>query len=69
VELIAPIYDSKLKDKLWEFIDIMLQDNRLAWLLNEDGSYTQIVPQVGEDEKNTHTILMNKTPQREKALS
>ena len=69
VELISPIYDSKLKDKLWEFIDIMLQDNRLAWLLNEDGSYTQIVPQVGEDEKNTHTILMNKTLQREKALS
>ena len=69
VELIAPIYDNKLKDKLWEFIDIMFQDNRLAWLLNEDGSYTQIVPQSGEDEKNTHTILMNKTLQREKALS
>jgi len=69
VELITPIYDPKLKDKLWEFIDIMLQDNRLAWLLNEDGSYTQIVPEEGAEEKSTHAILMNKTIQREKALS
>lgn len=69
VELVTPIYDPKLKDKLWEFIDIMLQDNRLAWLLNEDGSYTQIVPKEGEEEKNTHAILMHKTLQREKALS
>jgi polyphosphate kinase len=69
VELITPIYDPKLKDKLWEFIDIMLQDNRLAWLLNEDGSYTQVVPEEGAEEKSTHAILMNKTIQREKALS
>jgi len=69
VELITPIYDPKLKDKLWEFIDIMLQDNRLAWLLNEDGSYTQVVPAEGAEEKSTHAILMNKTIQREKALS
>ncbi len=69
VELITPIYDPKLKDKLWEFIDIMLQDNRLAWLLNEDGSYTQVVPEEGTEEKSTHAILMNKTIQREKAHS
>ena len=68
VELITPIYDIKLKDKLWEFIDVMLEDNRLAWLLNEDGSYTQIVPEAGEEEKSTHAILMSSTLQREKAI-
>ena len=68
VELITPIYDIKLKDKLWEFMDVMLEDNRLAWLLNEDGSYTQIVPEAGEEEKSTHAILMSSTLQREKAI-
>jgi len=69
VELITPILDVKLKDKLWELLDIMLNDNRQAWVLNEDGSYTQKVPAEGEEERATHTILMNKTIQREKANS
>ena len=69
VELITPIYDVKLKDKLWEFIDVILHDNRQAWLLNEDGSYTQVSPKEGDEEKGTHSILMNKTIQREKAIT
>lgn len=68
VELITPIFDGKLKDKLWEFIDIMLKDNRQSWYLNEDGSYTQRVPEEGEEERGTHAIIMNKTIQREKGL-
>ena len=66
VELITPIYDLKLKEKLWEFIEIILNDNRQAWLLNPDGSYTQNKPSDGEEEKGTHIVLMNKTLQREK---
>lgn len=67
VELIVPIYDVKLKDKLWEFIEIILKDNRQAWILNQDGTYTQNVPAEGEEERGTHALLMNKTIQREKA--
>ena len=69
VELITPIFDMKLKDKLWEFMDIMLKDNRQAWMLNEDGSYTQKTPAEGEEEHGTHSIVMNKTIQREKTLT
>jgi polyphosphate kinase len=69
VELVVPIRVSKLKEKLWEFIDIMLHDNRLAWLLNEDGSYTQKHPVNGETELGTHVTLMNKTLGREKAIT
>lgn len=69
VELITPIFDSKLKEKLWEFLEIILYDNRLAWYLNENGTYTQRVPAEGEEERGTHIILMNKTIQREKALT
>ena len=67
VELITPIYDNKLKEKLWEFIDIMLKDNRQAWFLNSDGSYTQNALKDTENEKGTHALLMNKTIHREKA--
>jgi polyphosphate kinase len=66
VELIAPIYDQKLKDKLTEYIEIMLSDNRQAWSLNPDGTYTQKKPAEGEAERGTHATLMAKTIQREK---
>jgi polyphosphate kinase len=69
VELICPIFDAKLKEKLWEFINIMLADNRQAWILNDDGSYTQQIPNENEEERGTHAILMNKTIQREKSIS
>lgn len=69
VELITPIFDIKLKEKLWEFVDIMLNDNRQAWVLNEDGSYSQKTPADGEEERGTHQILMMKTIQREKSLT
>ena len=69
VELITPIYENRLKDKLWEFVDIMLNDNRQAWILNSDGTYTQKTPAEGEEERGTHQLLMNKTIQREKALT
>jgi polyphosphate kinase len=69
VELITPIFDPKLKDKLWEFVDIMLKDNRQAWVLNEDGSYTQKMPAEGEEERGTHALIMSKTIQREKSTT
>lgn len=69
VELITPVLDQKLKDKLWDFIGVMLNDNRLAWVLNEDGSYTQKFPDEGQEEKGTHQVMMNRTIQKEKALN
>jgi polyphosphate kinase len=68
VELITPIFDGKLREKLAEFLDIMINDNRQAWTLNEDGTYTQRIPRDGEEERGTHAILMQKTIQREKGL-
>jgi polyphosphate kinase len=67
VELITPIYDAKLKEKLWEFIEVMLLDNRQSWVLNSDGTYSQLRPDEGSEEFGTHKILMNKTIHREKA--
>lgn len=69
VELIVPITEKKLKDKLWEFIDIVLKDNRQAWVMNSDGTYTKKIPQNGEEERGTHQMMMNATIQREKSMT
>ncbi|MFL5783101.1 MAG: polyphosphate kinase 1 [Bacteriovoracaceae bacterium] len=66
VELIVPIIEVKLKERLWDFISIMLKDNRLAWTLHKDGHYTQKIPQEGEEEHGTHQELMKNTIAREK---
>ncbi len=66
VELIAPITDKKLKEKLWEFITVLINDNRQAWVLNSDGTYTQRRPAEGEEETGTHQAMMNLTINREK---
>lgn len=67
VELITPIHDAKLKEKLWDFIQIMMNDHRQSWMLNQDGTYTQRVPKT-ENEEGTHIQLMNKTIQNEKVI-
>jgi polyphosphate kinase len=69
VELIVPILVPKLKERLCDFFEILLNDNRQAWIMNKDGSYTQRVPLEGEEERGTHITLMNKTLKREKTMS
>ncbi|MES2527293.1 MAG: polyphosphate kinase 1 [Bdellovibrionota bacterium] len=66
VELIIPIMDVRLREKLGEFLEIILKDNRLAWTLSPDGSYKQKVPAEGEEEKGTHQEMMKVTIAREK---
>jgi polyphosphate kinase len=66
VELIVPILEVKLTEKLWEFLEIVLRDNRQAWFLKENGSYEQKKPRDGEEEHGTHQDLMKVTIAREK---
>lgn len=41
VEAIVPILDRNLKEKCWEMLQITLKDQRQAWQMHSDGSYTQ----------------------------
>lgn len=67
VELITPISQFKLKEKIWDFITVLLDDHRQSWLLNPDGSYTQRSPKSNE-ELGTHQKLMQLTIQNEKVI-
>ena len=68
VELIVPINEPRIKEKLWEFLETLKQDNRRAWDLKPDGSYVQRQPAAGSEEVGTHEVLMAKTTAREKNL-
>jgi len=65
VEVVTPVEDRPLREKLWESLQIMLQDSRQAWEMSADGSYTQKVPSDGSPGAlGTHQMLMNQTRQR-----
>jgi polyphosphate kinase len=54
VEVVTPVWDSKLKARLWEVLDICLRDQRQAWVLGSEGAYRQLRPQT-TGEKPDHT--------------
>ncbi|MGG7048260.1 MULTISPECIES: RNA degradosome polyphosphate kinase [unclassified Campylobacter] len=57
LELMSPILDKRLQERLLEFLELQLSDNELAFELNENGEYIK----VKSDGKsiNNHEILEN----------
>lgn len=41
VECVVPILDRRLREKMWEMIQIHLKDQRMTWDMKSDGTYTQ----------------------------
>jgi polyphosphate kinase len=58
VEVITPIEDQGLIKDLKQILDITLADNRQAWDLKPDGTYTQRHPQEGEPELTSQKQFM-----------
>jgi polyphosphate kinase len=61
VEVVTPILSPEAKSKLWEVLDICLHDQRQAWVLREDGRFSQLHPDGANDgpaAHGTHATLM-----------
>jgi polyphosphate kinase len=57
VEALVPITLPDLKKRIVYSLEQALSDNRLAWVMHSDGSYTQRQP--GDDlERNFHLLMM-----------
>jgi polyphosphate kinase len=57
VEAVAPVTDPALREQLRFVLEVMCNDNRTAWEMHPDGSYTQQTP--GDDPVwSTQSILM-----------
>ncbi|MBI4780098.1 MAG: polyphosphate kinase 1 [Oscillatoriophycideae cyanobacterium NC_groundwater_1537_Pr4_S-0.65um_50_18] len=63
VEAVTPIEDPHLLAELKSILDLMMSDNRQAWDLQSDGSYTQRRPAKGEVERSSQKLLMEKALQ------
>ena len=59
VELIAPVEEAALKQRLIDLLAMAMDDNRLAWEMDADGRYRLRVPANGEEERNLHQRLMD----------
>ena len=68
VEVVTPVLEARAKARLWQILDICMRDNRQAWTLGRDGTWTQLHPDVAKNgaEVGTHAALMALT-QRETA--
>ncbi|RJP20976.1 MAG: polyphosphate kinase 1 [Candidatus Omnitrophota bacterium] len=60
VEAITPVEDKEICEEIRQILEIMLNDNRKAWDLHNDGSYTQRKPAPNEKERATHDMLMER---------
>ena len=58
VEAVTPIDDVALHPRLHSLLAVCLGDNRQAWDLAADGTYTQRMPADGEPIRATHQLLL-----------
>ena len=60
VEAAVPIVDRRLRARLWEILEVCLQDRRNAWQMQPDGSYVQLRPDPDDPvgAEGTHETMM-----------
>ncbi|MEP0546149.1 MAG: polyphosphate kinase 1 [Rhodothermales bacterium] len=64
VEVVVPIEDDKVRERLKRTLKFSMKDNRLAWDLSGDGLYQQRTPQDGEPARAFHDVLMGRALRR-----
>ena len=58
LEVVAPVEDPELQQRLRSFFDVVLADNVTAWELHGDGQWKRLHPKKDEPARATHAILM-----------
>jgi len=64
VEAIVPITLPGLQKRIISILKKALKDNRLAWDMHSDGSYTQRRPKEGQKVRNFQNMMMNNAKKR-----
>jgi polyphosphate kinase len=67
VEAVAPVSARNLRERLWEDLQVQLEDRRNAWQMQPDGSYLRL--KAGRDDskvarEGTHATHMKRTRAR-----
>ncbi len=67
VEAVAPVENRHLRERLWEVLQVQLADERNAWQMQADGTYTQLRPASRAPKlarEGTHVTLMKRARAR-----
>ena len=67
VEAVTPVQQRGLRERLWELLQVCLEDQRQAWQMQPDGSYVRLTPPddaQGPAKDGTHQTLMDLTRRR-----
>jgi polyphosphate kinase len=67
VEAVTPVDARHLRERLWETLQVQLQDQRNAWEMQPDGTYIRPAPDLDASDvarEGTHVTLMNRTRSR-----
>ena len=58
-ELMIPILDRAISQKLIDYLHLQLSDNQLAWKLDPKGDYFEVTPKDSEENIDSQAILEN----------
>ncbi len=64
VEAVAPVATRSLREKCWEILQALLQDERQAWDMRADGAYVQRQPRQPGSAAGVQELFMQLTRQR-----
>jgi len=64
VEVVVPIEDKPLQQRLREILDVQISNKRSVWDMQSDGSYVQRRPKAGEDQRTVQEILIEMAAKR-----
>jgi len=64
LEILAPVEDSAVQQRLSAAFDVLLADNTQAWELLADGSWQRLRPKKDEPARGSQEVFMRKTGRR-----
>jgi polyphosphate kinase len=67
IEAVTPVMVRALRERVWEVLQVQLEDRRNAWQMQPDGSYARLHAEKGASEvalEGSHVTLMKRTRAR-----
>jgi polyphosphate kinase len=66
IEILVPVEDPDLQDRIRFILDVQMEDQRTAWEMRPDGSYLQRQPKEGGETLGAHDLLIRWTERLQK---
>ena len=68
IELIFPLENQELKNRLMDTVQVLLRDNVKARELNSEGNYIRILPSKDAPEVNSQEVLLAQASERNRYI-